>query len=180
MKFQVIENLQRRQPDNDSGLVVRHAGAIGAPAFDAKRPRRGIALLEYRVHVGDQQDPALTGAGERSRRCCRRQTGKSGTISIAAPSFFSSSTAISADRVDAFHVAGAGIDIDQPLPQFDRAGLLGAPRYRVSACLASAAGAMPGVASSTDTAAASARPAAIIVRLQRARGTPLSNPRARL
>ena len=56
------------------------------------------------------------------------------TVSIVGAELLQLLGGDGADRFQPVGVAGAGIDVDQPLPELDRAGLVALPRCRGSAC----------------------------------------------
>ena len=82
-----------------------------------------VPLREHRVHVRDQQHLAFARAGK-ARDDVVANRGHRREVSMVAPSLLQLLDGDGADRIDAVRVAGAGIDVDQPLPQLDRIGLV--------------------------------------------------------
>ncbi len=123
LELQILQDVQHRNRDDDAGLVVRHAGAMGAAALDAERARGGRPLGEHRVHVRHQQHLAFAGAVEGRDDVVARGRGGGDGLDRRAELL----QLLGGDGADRFHslgVAGAGIDVDQPLPELDRAGLV--------------------------------------------------------
>src|SRR5262245_172461 len=91
---------------------------MGTTILDAERSRRRGSRREYRVHVSDKKNPPLAGPDE-ARDDVVTDGRFGGKYLDSGAEFLQFFGRDCADLFEALFVAGARIDVDQPLPQLE-------------------------------------------------------------
>ncbi len=117
LEIEVFQDFQRVDSGDDAALVVHHARPVGAAVLDVERPLGGRAFLEHGVHVRHQQDFRLAGAFE-SRDYVAAFVRCVGHQFDGGAEFFQLVDGDVAHLCQAGFIAGTGVDVHQPLQQF--------------------------------------------------------------